>query len=117
MSHQIISDDEGNKYLLRDEPIHPWRWRGLAVWVIIFTGVTFWVLVQNRQAVNDLRNNRAKVAALLHTNCALQKFLLSARDARAHAAVHDKDPAARHVDQRAAKQYGKLARTFDGACD
>lgn len=116
MNERIVSDDQGNKYLLRDEPIHPWRWRGLVLWIVIFTGITFWTLVQNREAVHDLQINRARVTALRHTNCALQQFLLSARDARERAAVNETNPAAKRVDVAAARQYNRLAQAFTGSC-
>jgi hypothetical protein len=57
------------------EPIHPWRWRALTAWIVIFSIV---VIVE----LNRISEQSATVAQLQHTNCGLEKFLLTARKSR-----------------------------------
>ena len=38
----------------RPAPVHPWRWRALTVWVVIFTLVTAWAVNRGNQAHDGL---------------------------------------------------------------
>ena len=35
-------------------PIHPWRWRALTVWVVVFTLITAWAVNRGNQAHDGL---------------------------------------------------------------
>lgn len=35
------------------EPIHPWRWRILWIWMLVFSALTFWLFHDARQARID----------------------------------------------------------------
>lgn len=33
--------------------VHPWRWRLLAIWIILFTAIAFWGMRTNRETARD----------------------------------------------------------------
>lgn len=82
-------------------PIHPWRWRGLVLWIILFTALTFW-------AIRGLEHQSATVTELQRTNCGLEKFILQARVTRWQAYVEKQDVA----DLSAVVGYERLAAPF-----
>jgi len=43
----------------RREPIHPWRWKLLSLWIILFTLFAFW-------SIRDARHERLKACILTH---------------------------------------------------
>lgn len=86
------------------EPIHPLRWRALAVWIILFTSITFYALQQ-------IRNQSATLHQLQKTNCGLRNFLLTAEKARLNTASHETG-IKKQQDLDAADGYGRLAANF-----
>lgn len=44
-----------------DERIHPWRWRMLSIWIIVFTALTAYALFQTR---NESRRNDKRFCAV-----------------------------------------------------
>lgn len=97
----------------RPEPIHPWRWRFLGVWIFIFTFLVFWAVRVNRESIADLKQNKAAVNQLRDTNCALREFILAAQQSRERAAKAEKDPKARANDLNTALVYEKLALSLN----
>lgn len=102
-------------------PIHPMRWRFLAIWIVIFTGIVFVMVRTNRSAISDLHHTKADVGSLKvttkrlkATNCALREFLHTAAATRRKLAKRDTTTKTRMIDLQAAKQYDFLATTFDG---
>lgn len=72
-----------------DRSIHPWRWRMLTLWILVFTIAVGYALHDNRDLIKSNRtliktthDQAASVYALQQTNCGLVKFLLTARKAR-----------------------------------
>jgi hypothetical protein len=118
MHEHKVTDDDGNEYWQRDEPIHPWRWRGLVIWIIIFTVVIFVSLRTQRGAVHRLQEDKASIASLQdtiselrRTDCALRRFLLKAREARLKTAESEYGEL-RQADLDAARGYLALANIF-----
>jgi hypothetical protein len=72
-----------------DHPIHPWRWRALTVWCIIFTVLVFWAIRTNRSQISQLHNTKANLVSLERTDCTLRDFLFTAYKVRVSTA---KDP-------------------------
>lgn len=94
------------------EPLHRWRWRAITVWIIIFTVTIFWGIRQLRSDVSQLRQDKASIIQLEHTNCGLRDFLSTARQARLQAAKHETNPQAKQEDFRAARGYERLFHNF-----
>lgn len=94
--------------------VHPYRWFALTLWILVFTGITFVLIRQNREAVHDVKVTKASVLQLQRTNCALRGFLLAAGQARVRSAKNDVTLRQRESDLRAAASYARLAHTFDG---
>lgn len=93
-----------DRWLHPRDSIHPWRWRALTLWIIIFTALTF-------LALRNLDNTTAKIAQLEQTNCGLKVFLLTARDARIRQA-NNSSGRAKDANLRAARGYQDLAERF-----
>jgi hypothetical protein len=87
--------------LVVNEPIHPWRWRALTVWVVVFTLIVFF-------ALRAIENQSAKVTQLQKTNCGLEQFLLTARTTRWQSYQHTHLKA----DLNAVVGYELLLRPF-----
>lgn len=96
----------------KQRPIHPWRWRFIAVWILIFTVLVFIAIRQNRSAISQINHDKASIIQLERTNCALKSFLLQAEKARLKTAHDDKTPAQKQADLAAAAGYHRLARLF-----
>lgn len=123
----VDSIQQRNPHLLPQEPIHPWRWRFLAAWIIIFTALAFIAIRSGRENSSDinrtvivlkrsnaqLRQSKASIVQLQRTNCGLKQFLLAARAARLRAARIE-NGAQKASDFEAAKGYKRLASTFTG---
>lgn len=86
------------------EPIHPWRWRGITVWIVVFTAIVFYSLQSTRDQSATLRQLQA-------TNCSLKNFLLTAQQARLNTASHETG-VRRKQDLQAAGGYKLLADRF-----
>jgi hypothetical protein len=100
-----------NPHLQR--PIHPWRWRFIALWIIVFTALVFWAIRENRSAIDQLNENKASIISLERTNCALRSFLHSAYTVRVKTAHDQKaDPKAREAAREAALGYYRLFVLF-----
>lgn len=110
--------------------IHPWRWRALGVWIVIFTVIVIWSIhtsnntssnanrlaKTNSEIILDLKHTKASVVSLEKTNCSLKVFLLTARKTRYDAAVRESklgDIKAAGQDQQAADGYKQLADRFN----
>lgn len=59
-------DKEGTKVVEKEqsepekkEAIHPWRWRALAVWIVLFTLVGIWA-IHNGRSLSD--SNKERIA-------------------------------------------------------
>lgn len=89
---------------MEKDAIHPWRWRFLALWIIIFTAVTFY-------GIASVQSDSARATALERTNCGLKIFLLTARHARINTARREVGTA-RKSDLEAAHGYQVLADRF-----
>lgn len=98
---------------VEQRPIHPWRWRFLAVWILIFTALVFIAIRQNRSAISQLNANKASLVSLQKTNCALRSFLHAAYAVRIKTA-HDKkaDSKTRVAAREAAQGYFRLYVLF-----
>lgn len=90
------------------EPIHPWRWRFLAIWIAIFTLACGYAIRNNRESISQVKRESARVAALQKTNCGLARFLLTARKTRWASYLNSHDKA----DIQAVKGYEKLVEPF-----
>lgn len=46
--------------LFKPDPheIHPWRWRMLTVWIVIFTAVVMYAIYENKARVHDIQQSR-----------------------------------------------------------
>jgi nicotinamide riboside transporter PnuC len=98
----FVTQEEADKIALVLKQRHARRWRGLAVWIIVFTVITFW-------ALHSVRNQAATVHDLQHTNCNLKSFLLSAKAVRITAANDPKQKESRTINLKAAVGYQVLA--------
>lgn len=96
--------EHGYDRRVKTEPLHVWRWRALMLWIAIFTLVVIW-------SIHDVKDSRAKVTALEHTNCRLKIFMLTARHARLVAAKTEYANV-RKTDLKAAHAYKVLADSF-----
>lgn len=96
---------------MNDRPIHPWRWRFIALWIIIFSVLVFWALRSNRSAITEINRDKASIASLERTNCALKEFLQQAEATRLHVASREKGRQ-RVLDLRAARGYRRLGHLF-----
>lgn len=108
--------------------IHPWRWRMLALWIVVFTIVSLVYANSSRHTarsadktssqtqalVVDLNRTKATVAQLQKTNCSLKIFLLTARKSRYDAYAHElkESPKVAAGDLAAARNYTQLADQF-----
>lgn len=95
------------------QPIHPWRWRFVAVWIVIFTIATGYAIRSNRENINELKDAKASVQALQRTNCGLRNFLLTAKQAREKAAQTSTGQI-RLDNLQAAAGYKNLLKPFHG---
>ena len=114
------------------EALHVWRWRALMAWIVIFTGVTIFVLSKSNHAVSqsqtaasqanqiskentelikELAVAKANVQSLQRTNCGLEIFLLTARKARYESTLHEVGPK-KDLDRQAVNSYKVLAKKF-----
>lgn len=98
-----------------DRSIHPWRWRALTLWIIIFTIAVGYsirdnrgLIKSNRNLIKTTRDQAASVHALQQTNCGLAKFLLIARKARWQTYKRSH----RGLDIQAVVGYEKLVEPF-----
>lgn len=91
---------------------HPWRWKLLSIWIIIFTILVFWGLRTNRQAVHRLKQDKASIIQLERTNCGLRKTLTTARAARVSASEQDKSQRRKRTDLAAIKGYDEVLKFF-----
>lgn len=66
------------------EPIHPWRWRALALWIILFTVLVIWAIVQSRNSVHGISKNRKET---FYNNCKTQNERHDATIAELHQLV------------------------------
>lgn len=48
-----------------DKDFHKWRWRGIAAWVILFTGLNVFGLYQLRNQANDGQESHKAICALV----------------------------------------------------
>lgn len=101
-----------NPQLMPREPIHPWRWRMLTLWIIIFSVVVGIETQDNRSSIRELKETKANIQSLQATNCGLKKFLLTAKRARTDAASTEKNKVVRKADLEAAKGYAQLLKPF-----
>lgn len=87
------------------------RWLIVDAWIIIFTLLTVW-------AITSLRASTASVSQLQRTNCGVEKFLVTAEQARINTAKASKGDV-RTQNLIAANGYYNLALLFasaDGHC-
>ena len=84
--------------------IHPWRWRALTAWIVIFSVAVFVTLALTRSQTVD-------VTKLERTNCGLKIFLLTARRTRLDEAKREVGQA-QADDLAAAEGYRLLAERF-----
>lgn len=83
---------------------HRWRWRVLAVWIVVFSVVVGW-------GMQNLSDTKADISNLKATNCALVQFLVTAREARLEDAKHARG-SKRAADLQAAYSYKRLIDAF-----
>jgi hypothetical protein len=87
-------------------PVHPWRWRALTIWIVVFTGV----MLYSFHSVDD---TTAKIRDLQKTNCNTKVFLLTAAERNQVAAdLKSNPPAERRANRRAAASYRVIANNF-----
>lgn len=105
-----VTQEEAKRVALVLKVRHRWLWRGLALWIVAFSLITFYALHQNR-------TNSAKVHSLQKTNCNLKTFLLQARQTRLDTASAENGDAKKN-DLAAARGYVVLAQqlTEVGSC-
>lgn len=89
-----------------DRVIHPWRWRMLTVWIVIFTLAVGYGIRNNRDLIHRTQDQSAKVESLQQTNCGLTLTLLTARLAR----WQQYKESHRKSDLRAVVGYEKLIK-------
>jgi hypothetical protein len=100
-----FKDENGE--IVQVRPIHPWRWKGIYVWIILFTAaaILFGHILQ--QQVQDVKNTKASIVSLQSTNCRQRNFLVAAHNARVRSA-NSETGAIRQADLDAAKSYELL---------
>jgi hypothetical protein len=91
-----------------DDSIHPWRWRAVVIWIVIFTVVVVYALHRQFITTDELKSDKASIAQLRTTNCGLERFLLTARKTRWRLYKQHHNPA----DLAAVKGYEKLVGPF-----
>lgn len=95
------------------EPIHPMRWRLLAVWIVVMTAAIL-------AGAKDFSNSKADLGELKKTNCHLKTSLLESAVARHQTAVSPNvSNDIKEINTRAVKQYLRLADGIIavGGCD
>lgn len=112
MSELYEKDDDGVLHPYdEDPPIHPNRWRALLLWIIAFTAITFWLIGDNRHAIDDLKKAKASIHSLQNTNCRQRNFLVAAHNVRM-AAANAETGRARQTDLAAATAYRALIQGY-----
>lgn len=43
----------------RRAPVHPWRWRALTLWIVVFTAVVLWAIITLRNTQTNFAAERA----------------------------------------------------------
>lgn len=85
---------------------HPWRWKALALWIVVFSLVVGW-------AIRSVDETSAKIDDLQKTNCNTKVFLLTAAN---RAEVQSEQPGItaeeRDANNDAARIYRNLANNF-----
>lgn len=106
-TNRVVYIKDENGVLHQIQPIHPWRWRALTTWIIIFTAVAiiFGSILQNQ--VQDVKTTKASIVSLQHTNCRQRNFLVAAYNIRTTSADHETG-VKRSADLAAAKSYRVL---------
>jgi uncharacterized membrane protein YebE (DUF533 family) len=84
----------------------------LTIWIIGFTTISFWIWHTQRQNINDVKNSKANIVALQHSNCKLKLFILEARHTRVLAAKEDKK--IDEAERAAIHSYAQIAKSFSG---
>jgi len=95
----------------RPSEIHPWRWRALTFWIIVFSISVFFALRQNSNQSAELKEQSATLVQLEKTNCNTKVFLLTAREARLDSADTNFG-IQRESDLKAAAGYKAIADNF-----
>jgi hypothetical protein len=71
-SREIIEHHtEHKETVVEREPIHPWRWRALAVWIVVFSLIVVWAVAKTRSNVHAINQSRVEVAL---ENCRSQNL-------------------------------------------
>lgn len=57
--------------VIEKEPIHPYRWAALTIWVCAFSAIVIWSVIQTRNNVHAIQQNRKEV---IFNNCRNQNM-------------------------------------------
>lgn len=93
---------------------HPWRWRLIQVWIIVFTIVVAILIGDNHTQIKNVIVNKASIIQLQQTNCRLKAFLVQAEISRLQLVKHESGTI-KQLDLKAAISYYKLATAFDSS--
>lgn len=93
------------------EPIHPYRWAAVALCFIVLGIACFIAIRDNRNAINQISQQKASIKQLQRTNCGLREFLISAKQARIRLYRIDHGRK-RRIDRQALRGYKSILRNF-----
>lgn len=54
----------GVALVIEKEPIHPWRWLFISIWIIIFTAVVIWILHDQRNTINKIKTAQTALCVM-----------------------------------------------------